>query len=35
MRLETGDRVRVDGGRGTVEILHRAQQREKGKHSVD
>ena len=24
MRLHTGDRVRVDGSRGTVEVLHRA-----------
>jgi len=22
--LRSGDRVRVDGGRGTVEVLHRA-----------
>jgi pyruvate,water dikinase len=24
MRLHTGDRIRVDGGKGTVEVLHRA-----------
>jgi phosphohistidine swiveling domain-containing protein len=28
MRLKTGDRVRVDGGRGTVEILDRVDSRE-------
>jgi rifampicin phosphotransferase len=24
MQLHTGDRIRVDGGKGTVEVLHRA-----------
>ena len=30
MRLNTGDRVRVDGGRGTVEILSNAAQSNHG-----
>jgi rifampicin phosphotransferase len=24
MRIQSGDRIRVDGGKGTVEVLHRA-----------
>jgi len=24
MQLHSGDRIRVDGGKGTVEVLHRA-----------